>query len=250
MRVFTDGSCIGNGRKGAKAGFAVWFPDNKDWSCSERLPDNHAQTNQRAELAAIHRAVSILDQHGIYDEDVVIYTDSDYSIKCLTVWIPGWVSRGWKTSEGKSVLHQDLIRDTSARLAKFKSHRFHHVRAHTGGGDDLSVNNDIVDRMARATVDEKVAEVVPAVAAEGLFPGCPLQLMGAPVPQKRVIAWVRENVDTLDAEIIDKHLFKAFVELCKARDVNVTKQTIQKQTMLRAESGHLQVSHVKIDKVE
>lgn len=249
MRVFTDGSCIGNGRAGAKAGWAVWFPDNKEWSCSQRIPDGQAQTNQRAELSAIHRAVCILDERGIHDEDVVIYTDSDYSIKCLTQWIPGWVARGWKTAEGKDVLHQDLIRDTSARLTKFKSHRFHHVRAHTGGGDDLSVNNDIVDRMARATIEEVVREIVPP-AVDEILPGCPLSLMGPPVPQTRVMAWMRDNLASMDADIVNKHLYKAFVEICKARDVVLTKQTIQRQTMLRAENGHLQVSHIKVDKLE
>lgn len=248
MRVFTDGSCTSNGRKGAKAGWAVWFPDH-EWSVARRVPDDEPQTNQRAELMAINNAVKIIDEHGVYDEDVVIYTDSDYSIKCLTQWIPGWVSRGWKTAEGKDVLHQDLIRDTSARLAKFKSHRFHHVRAHTGGGDDLSVNNDIVDRMARSTVEEVVREIVPP-AVDQIFPGCPLALMGPPVPQVRVISWMRDNLGSLDAEVVNKHLYKAFVELCKARDVTVTKQTLQRQTMLRAESGHLQVSHVKVDKLD
>lgn len=249
MRVFTDGSCIGNGKKAAKAGFAVWFPENKDWSIAQRVPDGESQTNQRAELMAIQNAVRILDERGVYDEDVVIYTDSDYSIKCLTQWIPGWVARGWKTAEGKDVLHQDVIRDASARLTKFKSHRFHHVRAHTGGGDDLSVNNDIVDRMARGTVEEVVREIVPP-AVDEIFPGCPLALMGPPVPQGRVLEWMRESLSSLNSEIVNKHLYKAFVELCKSRDVVVTKQTLQRQTMLRAESGHLQVSHVKVNKLE
>jgi ribonuclease HI len=245
--VFTDGSCIGNGRPGAKAGYAVWFPDHRDWSVSARVPDDQPQTNQRAELMAIHRAVCVLEERGIYDEEIVVYTDSDYSIQCLTKWISGWIARGWKTAEGKDVLHQDLIRDTSARLTKFKSHRFHHVRAHTGGGDDLSVNNDVVDRMARRTLDDTVPEATPP-AVDGIFTGCPLRIMGAPVSQASVLTWMRENLDTLDKETIDKHLFKAFVELCKTRDVVVTKQKIQRQTMLRAETGSLQVTRDVVDK--
>lgn len=247
MRVFTDGSCIGNGRKSAKAGWAVWFPDHP-WSVAQRMSEDEPQTNQRAELVAINNAVRIIDEHGVYDEEVVIYTDSDYSIKCLTQWIQGWMARGWKTADGKDVLHQDLIRDTSARLAKFKSHRFHHVRAHTGGGDDLSKNNDIVDRMARGTVEE-VREITPP-AQDQIFPECPLQLMGPRVPQKSVLDWMRAHLNDLDRAIVDKHLYKAFVELCKTRDVVVGKQTLQRQVMLRAESGHLQVSHIKVDKLD
>lgn len=248
MRVFTDGACSNNGRPGAKAGYAVWFPDNKEWSYSNRIADTEVQTNQRAELSGIHAAIRILIEKGCYDEDVVIYTDSDYSIKCLTVWIRGWTSRGWKTSDGKSVLHRDLIEDTANNLSKFKSHRFIHVRAHTGGVDDLSVNNDVVDRMARETIEgPKVATPPPAVDA--LFPGCPLRLLGPPVAQADITKWVRENLNTLDPAVVNKHLVKAFAELCKTKGVDLTKQTIRKIPMYRAE-GHLQISHVQIEKIE
>lgn len=247
MRVFTDGACTNNGRPNAKAGFAVWFPEQQ-WSYAKRVPDGEAQTNQRAELSAIHMAVEILEEKGIFDEDIVFYTDSDYSINCLTKWVPSWVARGWKTTEGKDVLHQDLIKDITAKLAKFKSHRFHHVRAHTGGGDDLSRNNDIVDRAARNTVEDIVREIPPPAATDILFTGCPLQLMGAPIAQARVVEWVRGNLGALNPEIVNKHLLKAFVEACKEQDVTITKQTLQRTPMLRAERGHLQVA--KIDKVE
>lgn len=247
MRVFTDGSCLHNGRPGAKAGYAVWFPDHPSWSKACRLADGEPQTNQRAELSAIGMAVQILQEHGCCDEDIVIYTDSDYSINCLTKWITGWVSRNWKTSEGKDVLHRDIIERVTADLARFKSHRFHHVRAHTGGGDDLSVNNDIVDKMARGTVED--AKVVVPPAMDELFPGCPLRLMGPPVAQKDLLQWIRTNLHGLDSEIVNKHLYKAFTEIAKTRDVTLTKQTLQRTPMVRAER-YLQVSHVEVEKIE
>lgn len=249
MRVFTDGSCTKNGRPGAKAGFAAWFPDHPELSAAERIPDNEPQTNQRAELRGIALAVSILVKNGLLDEDLVIYTDSDYSINCLTKWLPGWVSRNWKTSDGKDVLHKDVIQEVSSTLSKFKSHRFHHVRAHTGGGDDLSKNNDRVDKMARATVDDTVV-VVETPAEDVLFAGCPLQLMGPPVAQSTLTKWMRQNLDALDAATVDKHLLKLFAELCKTRDVSLTKQTLQKTPMVRAERAHLQITRVEVEKVE
>jgi ribonuclease HI len=249
IRAFTDGACSLNGRPGAKAGFAVWFPDHRQLSASGRVPEGESQTNQRAEMRGIERAVSALESAGFYDEDIVIYTDSDYCISCLTKWIPGWVARGWKTSEGKDVLHRDLIESIANRLTKFKSHRFHHVRAHTGGGDDLSVNNDIVDRMARATIEDKKPELPPP-ATDALFEGCPLRLMGAPIPQQDILRWVRSNIDTLDKDVVDKYLFKAFTEICKTKDVVLTKQTLQKRAVIRAERGHLQIDHVETEKTE
>jgi ribonuclease HI len=245
MRVFTDGSCTSNGKKDSKAGYAAWFPDHPTWSSAQKTPEDQPQTNQRAELAAINLAVKILDDKGEIDCDLVIYSDSDYSINCLSTWLAGWMNRGWKTAAGKDVLHQDLIKDTTTRLSKFKSHRFVHVKAHTGGVDELSKNNAIVDKMAREIVEGR--SEAPVVADE-LFTGCPLQIMGGPVQQKAILTWMRENIDTLDRDLVDKHLFKAFTELCKARDVNLVKQIIAKTPMIRAERGHLQIEAV--DKVE
>lgn len=248
MRVFTDGSCTSNGRKGAKAGFAAWFPDHPSWSSALRVPDDQDQTNNRAELSAIQLAVKILEDRGEIDCDLVIYSDSEYSINCLTSWLPGWMNRGWKTAAGKDVLHQDLIKDITARLSKFKSHRFVHVKAHTGGLDDLSKQNAVVDKMAQDVVNGVVPTPEVPVVVDELFPGCPLQIMGGPIQQKDIVAWVRSSLDTLDKDLIDKHLYKAFIEMCKARDVQLTRQIIAKTPVIRAEHGHLQIESV--DKVE
>jgi hypothetical protein len=191
----------------------------------------------------------ILDEGGFHDEDVVVYTDSEYAMNCLTKWLVGWASRNWKTTEGKDVLYQDLIKDTSSRLAKFKSHRFVHVRAHTGGEDDLSKQNDVVDKMARGTIDESVRIIEPP-AMDDLFPGCPLRVMGPPVTQAEVVEWMRANLAVMDRTVVDKYLLKAFGELCSVRDVTLKKQTIAKRPMLRAERSHLQIEHVEIDKGE
>jgi ribonuclease HI len=248
MRVFTDGSCTSNGRKGAKAGFAAWFPDHPSWSSAFRVPDDQDQTNNRAELSAIQLAVKILEDRGEIDCDLVIYSDSEYSINCLTSWLPGWMSRGWKTAAGKDVLHQDLIKDITSRLSKFKSHRFVHVKAHTGGLDDLSKQNAVVDKMAQDVVNGVVPTPEVPVVVDELFPGCPLRIMGGPIQQKDIVAWVRSSLDTLDKDLIDKHLYKAFIEMCKARDVQLTRQIIAKTPVIRAEHGHLQIESV--DKVE
>jgi len=241
MRVFTDGACSANGQKGAKGGYAAWFPENPDWSEAHALPDTHPHTNNRAELSAIRLAVDILARRGCGNEDIVIYSDSEYSIKCLTVWITGWVTRGWKTSVGKDVLNRDLIEEITSQLSKFKTHRFVHVKAHTGGTDDLSRQNDIVDRMARESVEGKVA--TPPVLQE-VAPGCPVSIMGPAVPQPVLLKWIRENLDTLNSELVDKHLLKAFAEMCKEKKLNVTKSVRQRVTHIKVE-----VESVFIEKV-
>jgi len=205
MRVFTDGSCTANGQKNAKAGYAVWFPEHPGLSESHRVPDDKAQTNQRAELSAIHRAAQILDLNGC-DEDVVVYTDSAYSISCLTEWIAGWVARNWKTSAGKDVLHRDLIEETATLLSKRKSHKFVHVKAHTSGTDEHSKWNRVADELARNAVDageivrytSDVKVIRNTEPSEFVLPGIPLAIMGAPISELDLVRFIRENLDSLE----------------------------------------------------
>jgi ribonuclease HI len=180
IRVFTDGACSKNGQKGARASYAYYFPDHKDFSKADHVPASQPQTNQRGELMAITEAVKTMIEKFPADEiEVQIYTDSMYSKNCLTVWLPGFIERNWKTSGykgssgGSDVKNRDIIEETVKLLPKFKSYIISYVAAHTGNNDDLSKNNDIVDRMAVAVLNPEVAEVKivhtnTQVAIEGL----------------------------------------------------------------------------------
>lgn len=63
------------------------------------------QTNQRAELTAILRALDVVPRN----RDVTIVTDSSYAIDCVTSWCINWRKNGWKTAAGKSVENKDLV---------------------------------------------------------------------------------------------------------------------------------------------
>jgi ribonuclease HI len=70
------------------------------------------QTNQRAELTAILRALDIAPRH----RDVTIYTDSKYAISCVTEWYKNWVKNKWTNSKGKPVENKDLIVDIREKI--------------------------------------------------------------------------------------------------------------------------------------
>jgi hypothetical protein len=74
--------------------------------------------------------------------------------------------------------------------------------------------------------------------------------MGSPVSQSAILTWMKANLSSLDSSVIDKHLYKAFVEMCKTKDVSLTKQTIQKQPVIRAERMSLQITHAVEEKEE
>ncbi|PWW76737.1 ribonuclease H-like protein, partial [Tuber magnatum] len=85
LRIYTDGSALHNGKPSAIAGVGVWFGDKDSRNISEPLPGPR-QTNARAELTAILRAINVAPMH----REVAIYTDSEYAINCVTVWHINW----------------------------------------------------------------------------------------------------------------------------------------------------------------
>ncbi|CZR53792.1 related to ribonuclease H1 [Phialocephala subalpina] len=109
--VYTDGSSLGNGQKGSAAGVGVYFGDLDPRNVSEPL-EGMPQTNNRAELTGILRALELAPK----DRDLEIITDSNYSINCVTIWYDSWERKQWKTSAGKAVENQDLIKSIKALI--------------------------------------------------------------------------------------------------------------------------------------
>lgn len=103
------------------------------------------QTNQRAELTAIIRALQILPNAT----PVEIITDSMYSINCVTDWYKGWARRGWKKADNSPVVNVDLVQDIRKLIDERKSAggetEFTWVKGHSGG-----VGNEAADRLAVA----------------------------------------------------------------------------------------------------
>ena len=147
IHLFTDGACYGNGTAKAVGGYGVYFPHQEYDDIGEPFTYKPI-TNQRAELYAIYHALTItLNDEKI--EDVFLYTDSDYSIKCITAWAPRWKKGKWTRKVGGPIKNLDLIRPIY-RLYSLNRDRVHfiHVRSHTGLGDDWSVGNEHADTLA------------------------------------------------------------------------------------------------------
>ncbi|GGX70073.1 ribonuclease HI [Streptomyces anandii JCM 4720] len=78
--------------------------------------------------------------------------DSQYAMKAVTTWLPGWKRNGWKTAAGKPVANQELVVRIDELLGG-RSVDFRYVPAHQVDGDPL---NDFADRAASqaATVQQ------------------------------------------------------------------------------------------------
>lgn len=145
--VFTDGSCIKRKNEAIICGYGVYFPNGELKNISESFTVGEL-TNQRAELYAIYKAIKKIKQNYEFKK-INIYTDSEYSIKSLTLWINNWKKNNWKNANNKDVANQDIIKKIDKYMQKYKNKIFfHHIRSHTRKLDFYSISNEKADELA------------------------------------------------------------------------------------------------------
>jgi len=137
VEIFTDGACSGNPGPGGWGALLRYDGHEKELSGFEP-----ATTNNRMELMA---AIAALEQmkRGV---TAIIHTDSRYLHDGITLWLPRWKARGWKTADKKPVKNADLWRRLETAL---EGHRvaWQWVRGHTGHPE-----NERADALARAAI--------------------------------------------------------------------------------------------------
>lgn len=143
ISIFTDGSCTKNGSKNGVGGIGVYFgpgdlrnvSKNLDTFLSDYFPEEARTkpTNNKAELSAILSALVIVEESLDLGEKVVIYTDSMYSINCLSKWWKGWKKNGWKNAAKKTISNYSIITEIVEKyIIKYGSLiSFQYVKAHT-----------------------------------------------------------------------------------------------------------------------
>jgi ribonuclease HI len=109
------------------------------------------QTNQRAELTAVARALD----HVPIDRDVLIYTDSYYAIRCLTEWSPRWMRNKWKTSTGKDVENRDLVEPIVSRISEREAckaeTKLQWIKGHSQNPGNIAADKLAVNGSQRST---------------------------------------------------------------------------------------------------
>ena len=109
VKVITDGSCLGNPGRGGWAAILRYNHHSKEiWGC-----ESHT-TNNRMELTAAIEALRALREPC----EVEVVTDSEYLKNGITSWIKGWKRNGWKTSQKKPVVNQDLWQALDEQTAR------------------------------------------------------------------------------------------------------------------------------------
>ncbi|KAJ8051623.1 ribonuclease H-like domain-containing protein, partial [Yarrowia lipolytica] len=140
--VYTDGACHNNQGSNARAGVGVYFgpghPDNVS-----RPVQGSRQTNQRAELEAIHDAVETIHRRND-GTNYEVKTDSAYAQNAFNKWGSNWQQNNWTTSKNEPVQHRDLIEPTLNRLNDLGDRvEISKVKGHSG-----NPGNDAADKLA------------------------------------------------------------------------------------------------------
>ena len=134
IRIYTDGSCIGNPGKGGWA--AIIFMNNKKIVIKGNKKNT---TNNQMELMAAIEALKKIST----GQEVQIYTDSKYVKLGITEWIEKWSQNNWKTSSKQKVKNLELWIELNEISKKHKIEWFW-VKGHAG--DPI---NEEVDTLAK-----------------------------------------------------------------------------------------------------
>ncbi len=110
IQIITDGSCIGNPGPGGCACILQCGDQEREMFGSEAQT-----TNNRMELTAAINGLKALPERC----EVELVTDSQYLKQGITQFMARWKANGWRTSDRRSVLNQDMRRQLwmSWRLA-------------------------------------------------------------------------------------------------------------------------------------
>ncbi len=109
VQLITDGACLGNPGPGGWACVLRYGDLNKEMFGSER-----ETTNNRMELQAAVEGLRALKERC----EVVVVTDSNYVKNGITKWIQNWKRNGWRTSDKKPVVNQDLWLELDTQNAR------------------------------------------------------------------------------------------------------------------------------------
>ena len=136
IKIYTDGSCIGNPGKGGWAAIVINGGRKTQIKGSKKNT-----TNNQMELLAPIKALKKIPK----DSKVQIFTDSKYVKSGITEWIHNWKKNGWKTANKQQVKNKELWTELDLLSSEFEI-KWNWVKAHST--DKLNNEVDLIAREA------------------------------------------------------------------------------------------------------
>lgn len=152
IKIFTDGACEPNPGE-AGTGLAVYLKnDLTELWYGLYQPMG---TNNTAELQGLEQAFILAKEKLKAALSVAIYSDSKYSIDCITKWASGWEKKGW-TKSGGEIKNLDIIKAAYALYQELASQiTIYHVNGHVG-----IEGNELADRMSIVAISSKEQDLI------------------------------------------------------------------------------------------
>jgi len=154
-----DESCLGNGREGENPGGGGGLIEARSGSRRIQRRDFYisapATTNNRMALAGATAALELLAKKGARLK-VLMVSDSQYLVKGMREWVPGWVVRGWRRKEGP-IENLELWK---ALLASSRRHdvQWTWVRGHKGHAKNEYANDRAVKAAREQSGSDGIVE--------------------------------------------------------------------------------------------
>ena len=138
IKIYTDGSCLKNPGDGGWA--AIININDEIKKISGSVKDT---TNNKMELMAPIMALKQIKQN----DQIEIYTDSQYVRLGITEWVHKWIKNNWQTSKKEPVKNKELWIQLYELTNQFEI-KWILVKAHAG-----NVLNEEVDLLAKKAAE-------------------------------------------------------------------------------------------------
>ena len=142
IQIYTDGSCDNNtkGQKNLGGIGIVILKDNQVISEISKTFKN--TTNNKMELLAISEALIFCLNKGWQNQEIIIYSDSQYCIQGLNSWIKTWKKYEF-SKRGEILLNSDIWVCLDSLKSCFNFLSFQWVKGHNG-----DKYNELADELA------------------------------------------------------------------------------------------------------
>ena len=141
MKIFCDGSCVGNGTKNSHGGYGVVIFDDNDNYITHYSHHEDETTNNIQELKSLIYSFLIAYQHPF--EKIYIYSDSSYGIQVFETWCKSWKHYGWQKYDRKPIKNLELIKEGYEIYLKLKNIEIIKVKGHNN-----VLGNEMADALA------------------------------------------------------------------------------------------------------
>ena len=144
--VYTNSSCLNNGKKNAVAGFGIYFGENDIRNISQKVIGK--QSNNTGELGAILHLYDIIENDILSGKKIGIVSDSEYAIMCATTYGKKCNDTHWI----KDIPNKDMVKKVFELYNDKHNIVFLHIMSHTDKTDIHSIGNVTADKLANKAI--------------------------------------------------------------------------------------------------